>query len=129
MCLLLGFHNGSVGKESSCDIGDTGGAGSIPVSGRSTGGGKWQLISVFLPGKFHGWRGLVGYSPWGLQNSLDMTKLACMCLLSHNGRCLPWCLLLGSQNASPRIEITEWSNFFELNGEATRKQTTISSLR
>ena len=25
---------------------------------------KWQTIPVFLPGKFHGQRSLVGYSPW-----------------------------------------------------------------
>ena len=26
---------------------------------------KWQPIPVFLPGKSHGRRNLVGYSPWG----------------------------------------------------------------
>ena len=26
---------------------------------------KWQPTSVFWPGKFHGQRNLVGYSPWG----------------------------------------------------------------
>ena len=26
---------------------------------------KWQPTPVFLPGKFHGWRTLAGYSPWG----------------------------------------------------------------
>ena len=25
---------------------------------------KWQHAPVFLPGKSHGWRNLVGYSPW-----------------------------------------------------------------
>ena len=25
----------------------------------------YQLYEVFLPGKSHGWRNLVGYSPWG----------------------------------------------------------------
>ena len=34
---------------------------------------KWQPTSVFLPGKFHGQRSLVGYSPWGC-NELDMTE-------------------------------------------------------
>ena len=29
--------------------------------------------SVFLPGKFHGQRSLVGYSPWGCKE-LDMTE-------------------------------------------------------
>jgi len=28
---------------------------------------KWQPASVFLPGKFHGQRILMGYSPWGLK--------------------------------------------------------------
>ena len=26
---------------------------------------KWQPTPVFLPGKSHGWRNLVGYTPWG----------------------------------------------------------------
>ena len=26
---------------------------------------KWQPTPIFLPGKSHGQRGLVGYSPWG----------------------------------------------------------------
>ena len=33
-----GFPDGSAGKESACNAGDTGGAGSIPGSGRSPGG-------------------------------------------------------------------------------------------
>ena len=35
---------------------------------------KWQYIPVFLPGKSHGWRTLVGYSPWGRKES-DTTEL------------------------------------------------------
>ena len=34
---------------------------------------KWQLTLVLLPGKSHGWRSLVGYSPWGHKES-DMTE-------------------------------------------------------
>ena len=34
---------------------------------------KWQPTPVFLPGKSHGWRSLVAYSPWGHKES-DMTK-------------------------------------------------------
>ena len=34
---------------------------------------KWQPTPVFLPGKFHGWRSLVGYSPWGHKES-DTTE-------------------------------------------------------
>ena len=35
---------------------------------------KWQPTPVLLPGKFHGWRSLVGYSPWGQKES-DTTEL------------------------------------------------------
>ena len=34
---------------------------------------EWLLAPVFLPGEFHGQRSLVGYSPWGRQES-DMTE-------------------------------------------------------
>ena len=35
--------------------------------------GKWQPTPVLSPGKFHGWRSLVGYSPWGRKES-DTTE-------------------------------------------------------
>ena len=34
---------------------------------------KWQPTPVLLPGKSHGWRRLVGYSPWG-HNESDTTE-------------------------------------------------------
>ena len=34
---------------------------------------KWQPTPVLLPRKFHGWRSLVGYSPWSRKES-DMTE-------------------------------------------------------
>ena len=30
---------------------------------------KWQPTPVLMPGKFHGWRSLVGYSPWDCKES------------------------------------------------------------
>ena len=38
---------------------------------------KWQPASVFLPGKFHGQRSLLGYSPLG-PKELDKTEHACI---------------------------------------------------
>ena len=35
---------------------------------------KWQPTTVLLPGKFHGWQSLVGYSPEG-RKELDTTEL------------------------------------------------------
>ena len=36
---------------------------------------KWQPTPVFLPGESHGWRSMVGYSPWG-RKELDTTERA-----------------------------------------------------
>ena len=60
----VGFPDGSAGKESTCDAGDTGDAGLIPGSGRSPGGGNGKPTPVFLPGKPHGQRSRVGYNLW-----------------------------------------------------------------
>ena len=69
----MGFPSGSVGKESTCSSEDTGDAGLIPGSGKSSEGGKWQPAPVFLPEKSHGQRSLEGYSPKG-HIELDMTE-------------------------------------------------------
>ena len=50
---------------------NAGDVGSIPGPGRCP-RRKWQPTPVFLPGKFHGQRSLVGYSPWGCKE-LDTT--------------------------------------------------------
>ena len=36
-----------------------------PWVGKTSWRRKWQSTPVFLPGKFHGWRSLVGYNLWG----------------------------------------------------------------
>ena len=67
------FPDGSAGKESTCNAGDTRDTGSIPGSGRSPEKGKWQPTPVFLLGKSYGQRKLVGYSPKGCKE-LGMTE-------------------------------------------------------
>ena len=52
----MGFPGG---KESTCQCRFNPWFGNIPWRR------KWQLTPVFLPGKSHGQRSLVGYSPWG----------------------------------------------------------------
>ena len=44
MRLKLGFPGGSVVKSPPANAGDTGDVGSIPVSGRSPGGGNGNLL-------------------------------------------------------------------------------------
>ena len=46
-CCNRGFPSGSVGKESTCNAGDTGDAGLIPVLGRSPGGEHGNLLQYF----------------------------------------------------------------------------------
>ena len=42
---------------------------------------KWQPTPVLVPGKVHGLRSLVGYSPWGRKES-DMTEQLVIVLIS-----------------------------------------------
>ena len=56
------FPGDSVVKNLPTNTGDT---SLIPGSGRFPWRRKWQPTSVFLPGKSHGQRRLVGYNPWG----------------------------------------------------------------
>ena len=66
----MNFPGGSDGKAS---VYSEGVLGLIPGLGRSPGEGKWQPTPVLLPGKSHGQRSLVDYSPWG-HKELDTTK-------------------------------------------------------
>ena len=68
--LQMGFPCGSAGKESACNAGDL---GLIPGWGRSPGEENGNPLQLFLPGKSHGWRSLVGCSPWGRKES-DTTE-------------------------------------------------------
>ena len=49
---------------------------------------QWHPTPVLLPGKSHGWRSLVGCSPWGREES-DMTER------------LPFCVFLGLLSGGP----------------------------
>ena len=66
--LFMGFPGGSDSKASAYNAGDP---GSIPRSGRS-GEGNGNPLQYSWPGKSHGQRSLIGYSPWGHKES-DMT--------------------------------------------------------
>ena len=50
---------------------------------------KWQPTPVLLPGKFHGWRSLVGYSPWDHKESDRTEQLHWWEELTHWKK--PWC--------------------------------------
>ena len=58
---LQGFLGGSDGKASVYNEGDWGST----LGWEDPLEKKWQSTPVLLPGKSHGQRSLVGYSPWG----------------------------------------------------------------
>ena len=57
-----GFPGSSIGKESACQCRRH---GFDPWLGKIPWRRKWEPTPVFLPGKSHGQKSLVGYSPWG----------------------------------------------------------------
>ena len=60
-----GSPSGSAGKEPACQCRRCKRHGLNPWVRKIPWRKKWQPTPVFLPGKFHGQRSLVGYSPWG----------------------------------------------------------------
>ena len=68
--MFLGFPGGSVGKESTCNVGDL---GSIPGLGRSPGGGHGNRLQNSCMDNPHGQRSLVG-SVHGGCKELDRTE-------------------------------------------------------
>ena len=65
----LGFPGGASGKEPTCQSRRRKRHGFSPWVGKNPWKKEWHPTPVFLPGKFHGWRSLVGYSPWGCKES------------------------------------------------------------
>ena len=62
--MMVGFPDGSGGKESACNAGDLrfdSWVRKIPWRR------EWQPTPVFLPGECHGQKSLEDYSSWGLQ--------------------------------------------------------------
>ena len=75
----LGFPGGAAVKNLPANEGDARDVGAPwetqgdPSVRRILWRRKWQPNPVFLPGKFHGQRSQVGYSPWGHKES-DSTE-------------------------------------------------------
>ena len=70
---IQGFPGGAVGKEATCQCRRHTTWGFDPWVGKIPWRRKWHPTPVLLPGKSHGQRSLVGYSPWGRKES-DTTE-------------------------------------------------------
>ena len=82
---------------------------------------RWHPTPVPLPGKSHGWRSLVGYSPWGREES-DTTErlhfhfsrscvgegngnpLQCSCLKNPRDRGAWWAAVCGVAQSQTRLK-------------------------
>ena len=77
----------------------------------------WQPTPVFLPGKFHGQRGLAGYSPWGHKES-DVTEHKYVNKLLFVFLSFFSLINLSHYNGSqPRMQKVEENDFSSLTGE------------
>ena len=78
-CLSLYDPGGSDGKASAFNVGDP----VNPWVGKILWRRKCQPTPVLLPGKSHGWRSVVGYSPWGCKELDTTEQLHFLYHLSH----------------------------------------------
>ena len=97
---------------------------------------QWQPIPVLLPGKSHGRRSLVGYSPWGREES-DMTEqphfhfslsyigegngnpLQCSCLETPRDGGVWWAAVYGVSQSRTRLKQLSSSSSSGQRGEET----------
>ena len=88
---------------------------------------RWHPTPVLLPGKSHGWRSLVGCSPWGREKS-DMTErlhvhFSLSCIGEGNGNTLQYSCL-----ENPRDGGAWWAAVYGVAQSRTRlKQLSSSS--
>ena len=83
---------------------------------------KWQPTPVLLPGKSHGWRSLVGYSPWRRVGHDWTTSLSLSCSGEGNGHPLQY-----SCPENPRDRGAWWAAVYGVAQSRTRLKWLSSS--
>ena len=80
---------------------------------------QWHPTPVLLPGKSHGWRSLVGCSPWGREESDTTEQLhfdfSLSCIGEGNGNPLQWSCL-----ENPRDRGAWWTAVYGVTQSRTR---------
>ena len=111
ICLPLGFPDGSVGKETTCNAGDLGDVGSIPGSGRSPGGGhtgkprQYSCLENPMAGRNPAHR--VAKSQTSLK-WLSMNALSAF-VLDLPGCLILYPLLISGRSQGPELGLEGWS--------------------
>ena len=87
---------------------------------------QWQPTPVLLPGKSHGWRSLVGCSPWGRKESGTTERLhfqfSLSCIGEGNGNSLQYSCL-----GNPRDGGGWWAAVYRIAQSRTRLEQLSSS--
>ena len=125
------------GKEPACQCRRH---GFDPWVGKIPWRGKLHPTPVLLPGKSHGWRSLVGCSPWG-REELDTTEqlhfhfslscigegngnlLQCSCLENPRDRGAWWAVSMGSHRVGH-----DWSNLVAAGFKESNIDTSYRSI-
>ena len=99
-------------------------------SQRGTWRRQWQPTPVLLPGKSHGWRGLVGYSPWG-HEEVDTTEqlhfhFSLSCTGEGNGNPLQ-CSCLENPGDGSLVGFCLWASVYGIAQSRTRLKRLSSS--
>ena len=87
---------------------------------------QWHPTPVLLPGKSHGWRSLVGFSPWGREESDTTERLhfhfSLPCIAEGNGNPLQCSCL-----ENPRDRGAWWAAVYGVTQSRTRLKRLSSS--
>ena len=109
--MSMGFPDGGSGKEPTCQCRQR---------------RQWHPTPVLLPGKSHGWRSLVGCSPWGRSESGTTERLhfhfSLSCIGEGNGN-----LLQCSCLENPRDREAWWAAIYGVAQSRTQLKWLSSS--
>ena len=103
--VMCGFPGGASGKKPFCLCRRHQRLGFNLWVRKISWNGKWQPTPEFLPGKFHGQRGLVGYSPWGATVHV-VTKS--WTRLSTHTQCVFGMVFRAQLKGSIKVDICPW---------------------
>ena len=110
----VGLPRWHSGKESACQCRRCKRCGFDPWVGKIPWSRKWQPTPVFLPGKLHGQRSLVVYSPWGCKE-LHMTECAHTHTFTHihiYGKVTFLGFWFNNSYSGNQVESPHWTWFF-----------------
>ena len=92
---------------------------------------KWKPTPVFLPRKFHGWRSLVSYSPWGRKesNTTEPLRFTSIYLFIHSFLNMRPCVGSRWAGGKARCGLRPYRSSNPLREQRTLERTTPISVK